>query len=98
MKTFDEVVSQMKAEVLDEIKAGRIPSTVRSFSELHDYIDANELGGFCDDEIVDEMIENFGGRDENEGMPDEMMRFMNDAQHAIDKWLELDSTHEAIRP
>lgn len=89
MKTLDEVVVQMKAEVLEEIKDGRIPVTVRSFSELHDYIDANELGGFCDDDVADEMIAHFGGRDEREGMPDGMIRFMNDAQHAIDEWLEI---------
>jgi hypothetical protein len=39
----------MKAEVLADIEAGNVPTTVASFSELHDYVDANEYGGLCTD-------------------------------------------------
>ncbi len=33
------------------------------------------------------MIEHFGGRDEDEGMPDAMMKVTNDAQDTISAWL-----------
>lgn len=39
---------QMKAEILADIESGRVPPTVSTFSELHDYVDANEYGGMCD--------------------------------------------------
>lgn len=88
-------VEKMKGEVLALIDAGKIPNTVKSFSDLHDYIDANELGGFCEDEFADPLIRYFGGRDltgnceEDEGaMPDDFLHFMNDCQDDIHKWIE----------
>jgi hypothetical protein len=85
--TIDQTVSRMKVEIMTEIQAGRIPDTVESFSELHDYVDANEFGGFCDDAIADAMIAYFGGRDADEGMPDAMLDYINDCQNAINEWL-----------
>ena len=36
-------------QIRRDIASGRVPSTVRDFSQLHDYVDANEYGGLCDD-------------------------------------------------
>ena len=41
------IIDQMKREILQDISDGIVPETVSSFSELHDYVDANEYGGFC---------------------------------------------------
>lgn len=38
-------MQRMKVEILSLIQGGRIPATVRTYGELHDYIDANGLGG-----------------------------------------------------
>src|SRR5438874_1072359 len=35
-------------DVTVDVKAGRVPITVRSFSQLHDYVDANGYGGAFD--------------------------------------------------
>jgi hypothetical protein len=78
-----ETVSRMKTEILDLIASGRIPETVGTFSELHDYIDANCLGGFCEDSFTDPLIDYFGSR---EGTPG-FIAFMNNAQNAIHEWL-----------
>ena len=40
-----QVVEQAKAEILADVAAGTVPSTCISFSELHDYTDANGYGG-----------------------------------------------------
>lgn len=82
------VIEDMKREILTDIEDGLVPETVASFSELHDYRDANCYGGFCDDRCADALIEAFGGRDENEGMPQGMLDFINAAQGAIDEWLK----------
>ncbi len=37
-----ERIEKVKALILEDMKAGLIPPTVRSFSELHDHVDANE--------------------------------------------------------
>lgn len=91
--TIEETVARMKREILEEMDAGRIPRTVSSFSELHDYIDANELGGFCEDPLADDLCLYFGGYGwwseeyDNSGLPQGMMDYINECQSAIDLWL-----------
>jgi len=85
---IDSKTEQIKKEVLADIISGIVPTTVNSFSELHDYVDANCYGSFCEDEYFEFLIQNFGGRDENEGMPQGMLDFMNQVQDNIDSWLK----------
>ena len=42
------VVERAKTEILADIAAGTVPITCASFSELHDYTDANGYGGAFD--------------------------------------------------
>lgn len=44
----DLSVAQAKREILADMVGGIVPDTVRTFEELHDYVDANEYGGLCD--------------------------------------------------
>jgi hypothetical protein len=85
--TLEQTVSRMKSEILDDINKGVIPNKVNSFSELHDYVDANTYGGFCEDKVADALIEFFGGRTKDEGMPEKFHDYMNQAQTSIDEWL-----------
>lgn len=82
------VVASMKLGIINDINAGIIPPTVKSFSELHNYVDANEYGGFCIDTFAEQLIELFGGRDEDEGLPDDYVAFMNEAQSIVDNWIK----------
>jgi hypothetical protein len=43
-------VSLAKRQILADIATGRVPATVATFGELHDYVDANEYGGLCRDD------------------------------------------------
>lgn len=91
IRTLDETIAYMQGEILDLIANGRIPDTVECFSDLHDYIDANELGDFCVDAYADAMIAHFGGRDPDDGgMPDAMLDYINECQEAISVWLACD--------
>lgn len=85
--SLDETIRRMKAEILSDVQSGRVSKNVKSFSELHNFVDANEYGGFCEDGMLSAMIEHFGGRDENEGMPDDMMHYLNSAQDMIHQWI-----------
>ena len=40
-----QVVERAKGEILADVASGTVPSTCASFSELHDYTDANGYGG-----------------------------------------------------
>lgn len=43
-------VEDCKAEILEDIRTGVVPANVADFSSLHDYVDANEYAGFCDND------------------------------------------------
>jgi hypothetical protein len=79
IQSFNLAKSQLAAYMAD----GTVPRTVKSFSELHDYIDANCLGGFCDDDISEALIVAYGGRDVDEGMPDGMLAHINTVQELL---------------
>lgn len=88
MKTIEQLVAQMKSEILADILDLRVPVGVKSFCELHDYVDANCYGGFCDDddEAWSALIAQFGGY-VDECMPSGLVDFINEAQRSIDVWL-----------
>lgn len=86
--TLDESIERMKQEIIEDIKGGQVPADCPSFSALHDYVDANCYGGFCEDDLMQALIEHFGGIDENEGMPVELINYLNAAQDAIDLWIK----------
>ena len=74
----DAAIARAKAEILWMIRLGRIPAGVRSFTDLHDHIDANELGGLCEDGPMAPLV-----RVET----DEGMAFANAVQDAVHAWL-----------
>lgn len=76
---FAQVVDAMKCEVLADMASGRVPGTVTTFSELHDHVDANEYGGFCDEDNGP-----FGGFINASWF----MWFTDAAQCEVDKWLK----------
>jgi hypothetical protein len=42
MTAISEYADKIMTEIDGDIKAGHVPATVASFSELHDYVDAND--------------------------------------------------------
>lgn len=93
--TLAQTIARMKREILTDQFVGRFKARghrtgkITGFSDLHDYVDANEYGGFCDDEVADALIEHFGGRGLlDESLPDAYLDFMNAAQSAIDAWIK----------
>lgn len=84
--TVEQTVARAKREILEDIGVavshdGRVmPATVSTFSELHDYVDANTYGGMCDDEIVD----SFGTDDAGN---DAWTDHCNAVTDALDEWL-----------
>jgi hypothetical protein len=40
-----EIIERAKREILYDVEVGIVPATCASFSELHDYVDANGYGG-----------------------------------------------------
>lgn len=49
MQSELDLIERAKDEIVADYQAGIIPDTISRFSELHDFVDANYYGGFCDD-------------------------------------------------
>ena len=75
---LEKTIMRMKYEILHDISNGKVPADVINFGDLHDHVDANEYGGFCEDDnrIVD-------------GLPaDQQVDVLNHCQDVIDFWLK----------
>ena len=42
-------IARGKREIAADVAAGTVPADVATFAALHDYVDANEYGGLCED-------------------------------------------------
>ena len=103
MNNLPATVARMKSEILADIAAGTVPASVSTFSELHDYVDANEYGGFCDpdsvmgtiialqderDSLTEEQERNWSKTGELEELQEQNTAFANAAQNAVDAWIK----------
>ena len=75
---LEKTIMRMKHEILSDIADGRIPADIMHFGDLHDYVDANEYGGFCED----------GNRVINALPADQQIDVLNYCQDVIDFWLK----------
>lgn len=71
---IESAIARGKREILSDIASGRVPSTIDRFADLHDYVDANEYGGLCDEDV-------FPLLDDND------FDVANRVQNALDSWL-----------
>ena len=47
--TVEDLAARMLAEIREDVASGRVPKWVGTFANLHDFVDANEYGGLCED-------------------------------------------------
>ena len=80
MMTVEQSIALAKRQILADIRDGLVPSTVSSFAELHDYVDANEYGELCGTVYAER-------RGDSDGMPDDLIDFANTVQNAVHLWL-----------
>lgn len=67
---------------------GPVPPPLTSFAELHDYCDANELGGLCDESIMAEGNRLFPGRSDSGTLATQQwMEFSDRVQALADEWI-----------
>ncbi len=86
MITAEEMAERMKREILADIGAGVVPDSVKDYSELHDYVDANCYGG--SEELLEEFDEQFASTEEGHRMAlDAVADLMNPAMEMINQWL-----------
>jgi len=76
---LNDAIDRAKGEILSDVAKGKVPSTVESFGELHDYVDANEYGGLCDPDLY----------------ADEDTEFAQAVQEAVHGWITAGSIKTA---
>jgi hypothetical protein len=69
-------IEQGKKEILADIADGTIPTTPKNFNELHDFVDANEYAGLCDDNFYEKFLTH-----------EDYLRFSQTVQEHLDAWI-----------
>lgn len=82
-------IARGRCEILADVLAGQVPADVPTFSALHDYVDANEYGGLCD-ETADV------ARD-CDPSSDEWCEWANAVQQDLSTWIETGGLAAAVR-
>lgn len=81
MTTVNRIAEAMKVQIIEDAVSCAIPHSICSFSELHDFVDANEYGGLCspDSEFYLDKLCN--------GDFNEAIKLVNEAQNIVSDWL-----------
>ena len=74
-------IERAKAEILADIDRGIVPADVATFAGLHDFVDANEYGGLCEEPFCSTI------RGEEDDPSHEWWAFGVLLQDAVDRWL-----------
>lgn len=87
MMTPAQLADKMKTEILADVQNGIVPASVASFSELHDYVDANLYGG------TEALLDGFDAAmpDTDEGHSTALIALCdlaNPAMDAVDAWIK----------
>lgn len=70
--TLTKAVATAMTEIMDDISRGVVPVNVKSFDELHEYVDANEYG------LADFKFDDF----------DELVEFAEQLHPILDQWIK----------
>jgi tRNA A37 threonylcarbamoyladenosine dehydratase len=77
MNAMNKVIKAAKTEILQDLANGVIPE-VKTFEDLHDYVDANEYGMVKFNELHEDVEDNW----------DYVVEFMDDVQIHLNLWIK----------
>jgi len=90
-RLLHDKIEQSKAEILEDIESGRVPAMVRSFGDLHSYVDANCYGGMAEDDEADRLLALWGGPVKigcmMDATPADLQALSSEVQDAVNAWL-----------
>lgn len=95
MITSVGLAERMKKDILADVIAGVVPATVRSFSELHDFVDANLYGGT--EELLDELNAGSATDDEHSTALSALCDLCNPAMDSVDAWIKAGGVADALQ-
>lgn len=88
LPTPAQLADRMKSEILKDVKSAKVPATVSSFSELHDYVDANCYGGT--EKLLEDMSAGIAVNDDEgaEQALNSLNLLCNPAMDLVDAWIK----------
>lgn len=89
---IDDTTARMKAEIVEDMTTGRIGPDTFSFAGLHDFVDANEYGGLCEESEGGtlrglDLAESLFPETESEDGENGWTRVTEKMQTAVGEWL-----------
>lgn len=92
---FQRTLARMQVEIMLDVRAAKVSANVTSFGDLHDYVDANEYGGFCSDNDLETITALFPFTEADDALPGgrgvhsmAAMDATNELQNACDAWIK----------
>jgi hypothetical protein len=86
---MEAAISKAKAQILWDVRIGRVPATVGSFADLHDHVDANGYGNAFDWPILPS---------ETDDIYQQIFAdFWNYVQDRLNDWIANSEMREALR-
>ena len=85
MITPQEMAEKMKVEIVSDMRSGIVPNSVRTFSQLHDYVDANCYGG--SEALLDELDSHAANDADHTSALNVLCDLMNPAMEIVNEWL-----------
>ncbi len=76
----ESAVTIGKNQILHDVQCGTVPASVRSFSELHDYVDANYYGNAFEWPVLP-------SESSNDVYVEELAKFWNTVQDRLHDWI-----------
>ncbi len=91
-RCINQAIELGQRQIQEAIASGQVPPTVTEFGMLHQFLDANEIGGLCDGA---EEIRGVFPR-ENAEQEAVFVAAANRVQHALDDWLAFSDDRNAL--
>lgn len=97
MISHTELAARMMAEILEDVRNRVVPRNVGSFSQLHDYVDANCYGGT--EILLEEMDRQAPDTDEgHKAALDAICDLSNAAMEIVDGWIKSGGVGRELHP
>ena len=91
-----QLAERMKTDIIADAMIRRVPHTVRTFDQLHEFVDPNCYGGA--DELFGEMVTESGTDHEHQAKIDAFSAIRDPAIRIVDDWLKAGGIEATLTP
>jgi hypothetical protein len=86
--SIKESVERAKYEILSDLDKNLFEKDIRSFSDLHNYLNTNDYAGFNDESLMMRLTVHFKKLDEKNGTVNSIGKYINTVHRELDDWIK----------